>query len=118
MGDRLDVRRLGVEDAASFMAVRREALQADPLAFSASIDDDFALNPEFVRRSLTNVEEQAVFGYFESGRLQVMGTAAARAPVARSRHRRIPHGARPSRRNLMSDGIGRSRGQDSHETQK
>ena len=70
MGDRLDVRRLGVEDADSFMSVRREALNADPLAFSASIDDDFALDADFVRRSLGNEREQAVFGYFEAGRLR------------------------------------------------
>ena len=69
MGDRVDVRRLGVEDADSFMSVRREALNADPLAFSASVEDDFALDADFVRRSLGNEREQAVFGYFEAGRL-------------------------------------------------
>ena len=69
MDDRLDVRRLGVEDAVPFTSVRREALEADPLAFSASIDDDVGLDPEFVQRSLANESEQAVFGYFEDGRL-------------------------------------------------
>ena len=67
---RSDVRRLGVEDARSFMSVRREALESDPLAFAASPADDGGLDPEFVRRSLANVSEQAVFGYFEGDRLR------------------------------------------------
>ena len=70
MADRLDVRRLSVDDAASFVALRREALEAAPLAFAASPEDDFALAADFVSRSLENRDEQAVFGYFEDGRLR------------------------------------------------
>ena len=85
MDDRLDVRRLSVEDAATFTSVRREALEADPLAFSASLDDDFALDPDFVRRSLAKVDEQAVFGYFEAGRLRGI-VGVIRASKLKQRH--------------------------------
>jgi len=85
MGDRMDVRRLGVDDAASFISVRREALEADPFAFSASIDDDFALDPDFVRRSLANEAEQAVFGYFEGDRLRGI-VGLVRASKLKQRH--------------------------------
>ena len=85
MGDRLNVRRLGVEDAASFMSVRREALEADPLAFSASVEDDFALDPDFVHRAFKNEREQAVFGYFEDGRLRGI-VGLVRASKLKQRH--------------------------------
>jgi len=85
MDDRLDVRRLGVEDAAAFLSRRREALEADPLAFSASIDDDVALDPDFVRRSLENKREQAVFGYFEGDRLLGI-VGLVRASKLKQRH--------------------------------
>jgi ribosomal protein S18 acetylase RimI-like enzyme len=68
--ERLEVRRLGVEDAPSFVSVRREALEAAPLAFAASLEDDIALDAEFVRRALANDVEGAVFGYFEGDRLR------------------------------------------------
>jgi ribosomal protein S18 acetylase RimI-like enzyme len=85
MGDRMDVRRLGVADAASFMSVRREALEADPLAFGASVEDDVGLDPEFVRRSLANEAEQAVFGYFEGNRLRGI-VGLVRASKLKQRH--------------------------------
>ena len=91
MGDRMDVRRLGVGDAAAFVSVRREALEADPLAFSASIDDDVALDPEFVQRSLANEAEQAVFGYFEADRLRGI-VGIIRASKLKQRHAAIVWG--------------------------
>jgi hypothetical protein len=57
-----NVRRLRVEDVASLVSLRREALEADPLAFGASVDDDRGLSLELVRTSLADHEEQAVFG--------------------------------------------------------
>ena len=59
-----NVRRLGVDDAPALMALRREALDAAPLAFAASVEDDVGLSPEFVRRSLAETT-QAVFGHFD-----------------------------------------------------
>ena len=85
MKDRLHVRRLGPDDAPAFMTVRREALEADPMAFSASIEDDVALDPDFVRRSLNNEREQAVFGYFEGDRLRGI-VGLVRASKQKQRH--------------------------------
>jgi ribosomal protein S18 acetylase RimI-like enzyme len=91
MGDRLEVRRLGIEDAAAFISVRREALAADPLAFAASVEDDFALDPTLVQRSLANEAEQAVFGYFEAGRLRGI-VGLIRASKLKQRHAAIVWG--------------------------
>ncbi len=41
-----NIRRLRPEDAAALVSVRREALTSDPLAFSASTEDDRALSLE------------------------------------------------------------------------
>jgi ribosomal protein S18 acetylase RimI-like enzyme len=79
------VRRLGPNDVASYVSVRREALQADPLAFSASLDDDVALDADFVRRSLENEREQALFGYFEADRLRGI-VGLIRASKQKQRH--------------------------------
>jgi GNAT superfamily N-acetyltransferase len=65
-----NVRRLRPEDAASFVVLRREALESQPLAFGASVDDDRRLSVEFVRGFLTDGQEQAVFGAFEGGQLR------------------------------------------------
>ena len=88
MGEGLSVRRLRVEDAAALMSLRREALQADPLAFGASIEDDFALSPDFVRSSLADSEEGAVFGCFEGDDLRGM-VGVARASKLKQRHTAI-----------------------------
>ena len=41
-----NVRRLRVEDAGPLVALRREALETDPLAFGSSIADDRGLSLE------------------------------------------------------------------------
>jgi GNAT superfamily N-acetyltransferase len=64
-----NVRLLRVEDAASMVALRREALETDPFAFMASAEDDHGLSLEFVRNVLANHQEQAVFGAFNGDSL-------------------------------------------------
>ena len=44
-----NVRRLRVEDAGPLVALRREALETDPMAFGSSIADDRGLSVEPVR---------------------------------------------------------------------
>lgn len=85
MGDEPRVRRLGPQDAPLLMSLRREALEADPLAFAASIDDDVGLDPDFVRRSLSDADEQAVFGHFDGDALTGM-VGVVRASKLKQRH--------------------------------
>ena len=68
----LNVRRLRPEDAESLVALRREALVEEPLAFGASVDDDRGLSLECVRTALADNQEQAVFGRFEGANLTGM----------------------------------------------
>ena len=80
------VRRLRPEDAPSFVALRREALESEPLAFGSSVDDDRRLSVEFVCRWLADDPEHAVFGAFESARLEgVVGIY--RESRAKQRHK-------------------------------
>ncbi len=72
-----DLRKLTTEDAAAFMALRREALEREPLAFSASPEDDVGLSPDFVQRSLED-PSQAVFGAFAPGLCGMVGVARDR----------------------------------------
>jgi len=72
MRDQPDVRRLEPQDADVLMSLRREALEAHPLAFAASVEDDAGLSPEFVRRSLADTHAGAVFGHFDGDDLTGM----------------------------------------------
>lgn len=80
------VRRLRPEDVASLVALRREALEGHPLAFGASADDDRGLSLEFMRASLADSEEQAVFGCFEGDSLMGM-VGVIRASRVKVRHK-------------------------------
>jgi ribosomal protein S18 acetylase RimI-like enzyme len=63
------IRRLQADDANSLVALRREALESDPLAFGSSIDDDRGLSLDFVRAAMADEHEQGVFGCFEGNHL-------------------------------------------------
>jgi ribosomal protein S18 acetylase RimI-like enzyme len=80
------IRRLHPRDAVSLVALRREALANSPLAFEASPHDDRGLELDFVRASLADEREQAVFGYFEGESLAGM-VGVARASGAKRRHK-------------------------------
>jgi len=58
------VRVLGPADADAFLALRREALAREPLAFLADPADDVALDPAFVRARLAEPGENALLGAF------------------------------------------------------
>lgn len=100
------VRRLGVADAAALVSLRREALETDPLAFGASIEDDRGLDLDFVRSSLADIREQAVFGCFHGEDLTGM-VGVIRASKVKQRHTGIIWGmyVTPRARNR---GAGRS----------
>jgi len=65
----MDVRRLDVADAGAFVALRTEALDAEPLAFASSPADDVGLKLDSVRVFLADREAQAIFGHFRGPEL-------------------------------------------------
>jgi GNAT superfamily N-acetyltransferase len=79
------VRRLAVEHTAALLVLRREALDTDPLAFAASVEDDRGLSPDLVRASLADVQAQAVFGSFDADALIGM-VGVARSNKLKQRH--------------------------------
>jgi ribosomal protein S18 acetylase RimI-like enzyme len=83
-----NIRKLRPEDATALVALRREALGNDPLAFSASPADDRGLLLEFVRSGLADEDEQAVFGSFDGATLTGMA-GVIRAAGAKRRHRAL-----------------------------
>jgi GNAT superfamily N-acetyltransferase len=82
---KFNVRRLRAEDAGPLVALRREALETDPMAFGSSIADDRGLSLELVRTSLADHEEQAVFGCLEGDHLRGM-VGVMRASKMKQRH--------------------------------
>jgi len=105
MSAREAIRRLGPEDAAALVALRREALEEAPLAFSSSPEDD-RVSLDFARTILSDVQEQALFGHFEEGRLAGM-VGVLRAAKRKERHKADLYGlyVTPAAR---KKGVGRS----------
>lgn len=66
------IRRLAADDAPALLALRRRALESDPLVFGSSVDDDSGLSLEFLRIVLADAHEHAVFGHFEGAELAGM----------------------------------------------
>lgn len=90
-GDVLEIRPLLPEEAAAFVALRREALETEPLAFAASPEDDRGLSEDFMRTSLSDPAEAAVLGAFEGERL--LGIAGVgRYAKRKQRHRALVWG--------------------------
>jgi len=83
-----EVRILVPEDAPALVALRREALEAHPLAFGASPEDDRGLSLEFSRAALdpSARERTAVFGLVDGGALAGL-IGVVRAAERKRRHR-------------------------------
>ena len=79
------IRQLRPDDAHALVVLRRQALESDPLAFAASLEDDRALSIEFVRGALADEGEQAVFGHLDAGNLTGM-VGLVRDPKTKRRH--------------------------------
>jgi GNAT superfamily N-acetyltransferase len=58
------VRRLRPDDAPALVSLRRQALDLDPLAFGASVEDDRLLGLDFARALLGDAGDHAIFGLF------------------------------------------------------
>ena len=103
---KLNIRRLGVADASALVTLRREALEAEPLAFGASPADDVGLVVESVRGFLGDHETQAVFGQFD-GADPVGMIGLVKATKVKQRHKATIWGmyVTPGARNK---GVGRA----------
>jgi ribosomal protein S18 acetylase RimI-like enzyme len=62
----VQIRRLARIDIGEMQKLRREALELYPLAFSASAQDDLALDTAFIERSLQSSTTSAIFGAVEN----------------------------------------------------
>ena len=101
-----NIRRLTAADASALVALRREALEAEPLAFAASPADDAGLVIESVRAFLGDHETQAVFGQFDGTDLIGM-IGLVKAAKVKQRHKATIWGmyVQPHGRNR---GVGRA----------
>lgn len=81
----LEVRPLALPDAEAFLALRREALEAEPLAFSASPETDRALDPELLRARLADPGENVVLGAFAGELAGAIGVY--RDPALKAAHK-------------------------------
>jgi len=79
-------RRLQAADATAFVALRRVALETEPLAFGASAEDDVGLVLESARAFLGDHEGQAVFWHFDGADL-VGAVGLLRASKVKQRHK-------------------------------
>ena len=97
------VRRLSEADIEPLLAIRHEALVREPTAFSSSPASDRALDPEFLRNSLTS---QAVLGAYQGDALVGMA-GVYRRQTEKEGHKAVLWGmyVRPSHRGL---GLGRA----------
>jgi GNAT superfamily N-acetyltransferase len=80
-----------VDDAPAVRALRREALEAHPLAFGAAPDEDRLRTLEGAAEALGPADDRAVYGAFADGRLVGMA-GLLREPRAKSRHMAIVWG--------------------------
>ena len=85
MGAEPHVRRLGPGDALALVALRRQALDGEPLAFAAAVEDDRGLALDFVRAALADNQGQAIFGHFSGADLSGM-VGLLRAAAVKRRH--------------------------------
>jgi hypothetical protein len=100
------IRRLVVDDASLLIALRREALETEPLAFLSSPDDDLMLVGDSVRAVLGKSEGHATYGAFEHNALVGM-LGLVRLTKLKQRHKALVVGmyVQPASRR---DGIGRA----------
>lgn len=81
----LAVWRLGPDDATALHALRRDALNAHPLAFGAAPEDDRMRELAAVAESIGPPQRRAIYGAFDGERLVGMG-GVLREPRVKSRH--------------------------------
>jgi len=101
----LVARRLNNEDASTLLSLRREALQAEPLAFEASLIDGVTLTVDSVTQILDDRDLQAIFGAFN--RTDLVGMLGLfRMNRIKTRHKAMIWGmyVKPNERNRGAGG--------------
>ena len=84
----MEIRFLVPEDAGEWLRLRVEALQGDPAAFSASLEEYQALTVEEVKKRLWSGADAFVVGAFQGSRLVGMaGFYRERGPKSRHKGR-------------------------------
>ena len=73
-------------DADAVIALRRQALSSEPLAFGASMEDDRTLSRDLLRASLTDAGNFAILGAFD-GQTLVGMAGVFRMEKLKARHR-------------------------------
>ena len=96
----LVTRKLNSADASALVALRRDALAAEPLAFGASLNDAPALTVDSVSGMLNDHDLQAIFGTFNGTELIGM-LGLYRANRIKTRHKAMIWGmyVKPGERN-------------------
>jgi ribosomal protein S18 acetylase RimI-like enzyme len=88
MNVHMEIRFLTPDDADQWLRLRIEALEGDPEAFSASLDEYRSLNLDQVRRRLWSDGDAFVVGAFEQGCLRGMaGFYREKGPKSRHKGR-------------------------------
>jgi RimJ/RimL family protein N-acetyltransferase len=85
------VRALSPSDAPAVVALRKVALADTPLAFAASAEDDRAADVDFVRGSLADIDNSAIYGAFDGDDLVAMA-GIVRQRMLKLRHKTLVWG--------------------------
>jgi RimJ/RimL family protein N-acetyltransferase len=75
-----------MNDAAAYVALRRESLASAPLAFASSPEEDFALDPATLETYLDGSADEVILGAFADALVGAVG-------LFRDRHRKAAHKA-------------------------
>ena len=86
MNPPINVKLLDPGCADPLISLRREALETNPLAFGASLQDDKALSAEFLRTSLADPQTSVIMGLFDGEDLVGM-VGVVRGTQVKRRHR-------------------------------
>jgi ribosomal protein S18 acetylase RimI-like enzyme len=82
----MEIRLLEPGDAAEWLRLRVEALEREPEAFSASLEEYLSLSIDEVKRRLWSTVDAFVMGAFEGGQMQGMA-GFFREKGSKSRHK-------------------------------
>lgn len=93
-------------DLGDLLAIRREALERDPCAFSADAASDVGLDADFMRSALGRRDEQAIFGAFD-GETMVGIVGVRRLPSVKEAHKALLWGMYV-RDSARGEGLGRT----------